>query len=279
MFSLTTASFGSVIPPATGFLVSDLKTNAELTTSDLRHADKLSPSTALQNLKIGWSTKMDYSKIGWTSTLKTTYDFKANRHFLKDATMTGEFDPSTLDGPEKYAPKFGYELRQNFADSKFGVGLKLASPAVGGVALATEYDTAAYDNLKSVSMPGAWKVAPKVTLAACTEWLVGANAMRYVGAVNAWDSKLKATISHRVKESGPPLNYEVKAEQAIGEGRALSATLASSGPKPKALAFEYTDSETDSAGTWIVNAALPLDRGAKDVFRQPAINVKRAWSF
>jgi hypothetical protein len=270
MLSFAVASLSGISADS---LAQNSVSNAEVISGDIRTLLD-NPAKVIGNVKVGWSTKADWGK-GMTSTLSTSYDLKANRNFVKDVKLGGDF--------KQWGARLAYELTQGFADGGLGatgLNLKASSPKVVGMALEAEYDTAKPDHIKSLSLPLDYKCGEVCKLSGKTEWLGSAKAMKYAAAAtfqpaSKFATKLKATISHAVEAGGPSLSYEAGIEQGVDKGRSLTANVKNS----KVLALEYTDAAVDPAATWVVGWDMPLDAGAKDAFLQPKVLVKRKWAF
>lgn len=262
----------------TGLSIDDLVRNgvtrAEVLSGDMRRVMS-TPGTVVHNVKLGWSSKINWSK-SIASRLSASYDLKKNRNFIKDLSLSSDF--------ESFGFQSSCSFTQEFADGGLdgaSLNLQLSTPVVAGMRVEAEYDTCSHDHITSLALPvGPYRCGDICKLAGKTEWLGGAKAMKYAASAafqpaSKYVTKLKASATHAVEPGGPGLSYEAGVEQGVGKGRSVSATCKNS----KSLALEYVDAAFDDQATWTLTANMPLDAGAKDAFVKPKVFLKRKWAF
>jgi hypothetical protein len=228
--------------------------NAEVTTSNLRSG------AAFDNLKASWGKKLSLGDF--SSQLDCSYDYNANRDFLKSASLSGNLVDGSGDDLS-----VGYEVTKNFAGDKT-TEVKLTAD-MSGTRLTAEMDTA--DQLKEVSAARTVSIGDRhVDLE--PSFLVKAQTAR-VKLMSAF-GKDRASAQVDYKTEGGDISYELGYERDLEDGRQVSATLT---PADKNLDVELVDTKFESGATWTAKASVPLE--ADNVLDAAKVTLKRAWNW
>ena len=260
-----------------------------MSTSNLRSG------AAFDNLKASWGKKFSVGDID--SQLDCSYDYNANRDFLKDVKLSG----SLVDGSGDDL-SVGYELTKCCApcsnrlrvavdaraQTRLAIGLptrvscgrnfdggkstelKLTAEMSGTKFCA---DLSSDDQLREVSAQRSVSVGDR-TVDVEPSFLVKAQTAR-VKLMSAFGKdRVKAQVDYSTSDSST--TYELGYERDLEDGREVSATLK---PDEKNLDVELVDNSFESGATWTAKASVPLEGDAKGILDAAKISLKRAWSW
>jgi hypothetical protein len=229
---------------------------AEVSTSNLRSG------AAFDNLKASWGKKFSVGDID--SQLDCSYDYNANRDFLKDVKLSGNLVDGSGDDLS-----VGYELTKNFDGGK-STELKLTAQMSGTKFCA---DLNSDDQLKEVSAQRSVSIGDQ-TVDVEPSFLVKAQTAR-VKLMSAFGKdRVKAQVDYSTSDSSA--TYELGYERDLEDGREVSATLK---PGDKNVDVELVDNKFESGATWTAKASVPLEGDAKGILDAAKVSLKRAWSW
>jgi hypothetical protein len=213
--------------------------NAEVSTSNLRNG------ASFDNLKASWGKR--FSVGDFDSQLDASYDYNANRDFLKDVKLSGNL----LDGNGDDL-RVGYEVTKNFDGGK-STELKLTAEMSGTKVCA---DLNSDDQLKEVSAQRSVAIGDR-NVDVEPSFLVKAQVDMAMGGENA-------------------PTYELGYERDLEDGRQVSATLQ---PANKNVDIELVDNKFEQGAVWTAKASVPLEGDAKGVLDAAKVSLKRAWTW
>jgi hypothetical protein len=243
--------------PLAAVALAALSNTAEITSTNIRSG------AAFDNIKASWNQAL---KLGDFSTnLKCNYDYKDNRDFLKDATLSG----ALMEASSADDVGVSYEVSHNFGDRKTNVKLSANSH---GTTVGAELDDRALTEVSAVRDVdvGDQKVNTEAS------WLVKAQTARVklMSNLNANKDRVKAQIDFNPNDKSTA--YEVGYERQLEEGRDVSATF---NPADKNLDVELVDNKFESGATWTAKASVPLDNGANNILDAAKVTLKRSWNW
>lgn len=236
------------------FIATAAANKAEVTTSNLRSG------ASFDNLKASWGKKLSLGDFN--SQLDCSYDYNANREFLKDVSLSGNL----IDGSGDDL-RVGYQVTKNFDGDKT-TEVKLTAD-LSGTRLSAELDT--NDQLKEVSAQRTVSIGDRdVDLS--PSFLVKAQTAR-VKLMSAFGKdRVKAQVDYGTADSST--RYELGYERDLEDGRQVSATLT---PADKNLDVELVDNTFESGATWTAKASVPLE--GNNILDAAQLTLKRSWSW
>jgi len=244
--------------PLTAVALAALSNTAEITSTNIRSG------AAFDNIKASWNQAL---KLGdFSTSLKCNYDYKDNKDFLKDCSLSGDL----VEAASADDVRVSYEVSHNFGDSKTNVKL---SANTRGTTLGAEVDDR---ELTEVSAErdldlGDQKVNTEAS------WLVKAQTARVKLMSNLQNSKDKVKAQIDFNPSDNSASYELGYEHNLEEGRDVSATF---NPSDKNLDVELVDNKFESGATWTAKASVPLDNAASsNVLDSAKLTLKRSWNW
>jgi len=211
----------------------------EFSTSDL------TSGRSLDNIKGSWGTS--FALAGQDLKLDAAYDMKANRDFLKEATVSGAFD------------EVGYALTHNFASgaSKLALTTKQMGAQFKAV-LAGSKVLSTVSAKKSLSVADcAVSIEPEVNVADSSA-KVKATASYALGAGAAINGELTSTNDGDVSTA-----FDISYSGEI-DGRKVKAVV-----KPREQEAELT----------VVDSAIGVATATYAVGGEPSLKLKRSVSF
>jgi hypothetical protein len=231
--------------------------NAEVSTSNLRNG------ASFDNLKASWGKR--FSVGDFDSQLDASYDYNANRDFLKDVKLSGNL----LDGNGDDL-RVGYEVTKNFDGGK-STELKLTAEMSGTKVCA---DLNSDDQLKEVSAQRSVAIGDR-NVDVEPSFLVKAQTAR-VKLMSAFGKdRVKAQVDMAMGGENAP-TYELGYERDLEDGRQVSATLQ---PANKNVDIELVDNKFEQGAVWTAKASVPLEGDAKGVLDAAKVSLKRAWTW
>jgi hypothetical protein len=242
--------------PIAAVAIAALSNTAEITSTNIRSG------AAFDNIKATWNQAL---KLGDFSTkLKCNYDYKDNKDFLKDCSLSGDL----VEAASADDVGVAYEVSHNFGDRK--TNLKL-SAKTRGTTLGANVDDRA---LTEVSAVRDLDVGDN-TVNTEASWLVKAQTARVKLMSNLRGSdKVKAQIDFNPNDKST--SNELGYEHQLEEGRDVSATF---NPGDKNLDVELVDNKFESGATWTAKASVPLESGANNVLDAAKLTLKRSWNW
>ena len=228
---------------------------AEITSTDLRN------NAAFDNIKATWGKALSIGDL--KTNLDCEYDYKGNKDFLSEATLSGNL----VDDDDM---KIDYEVTRDFGTQNTNVKL---SADTSGTTLGAEYDTDS--NLKELTAVRDVDVGDrKVNVDA--GWLVKSKSARIklMTALGSGSSD-RAKVEIDYPTEGGDTTYEVSLERDLEDGKEMTATF---NPQSKNLDVEYVDSNFESGATWTATASVPLE-GAGNLLDNAKVTLKRSWTW
>jgi len=243
--------------PLAAVALAALANTAEITSTNIRSG------AAFDNLKASWNQAL---KLGdFNTNLKCNYDYKGNRDFLQDATLSGDLmEAATSDDV-----RVSYEVSHNFGDKK--TNLKLSANS-HGTTMGAEIDDRQLTEVsaeRDVDMGGN-------TVNVQPSWLVKAQTARVKLMSNLGNSKDKVSAQVDFDTNDNSASYELGYEHQLEEGRDVSATFR---PGDKDLDLEYVDNKFENGATWTAKASVPLEKGSNNILDAAKMTLKRSWSW
>jgi len=240
------------------FALASLSNTAEISSTNIRSG------AAFDNIKATWNQAL---KLGdFSSKLKCGYDYKDNKDFLKEVSLSGDLVEAASDDDVRVS----YDVSHDFSASKTNVKL---TAATGGNTLGAEIDDR---QLKEVSLERDVDVGDnKVNVDG--SWLVKAQTARVKLMSNLGGSsdKVKAQIDFDTRDNSAA--YEVGYEHSLEDGRDVSATFS---PGDKNLDVELVDNKFESGATWTAKASVPLENaGSNNILDAAKLTLKRSWTW
>jgi hypothetical protein len=243
--------------PLAAVALAALSNTAEIASTNLRNG------AAFDNIKATWNQAL---KLGDFSTkLKCNYDYKDNKDFLKDCSLSGDLMEAASDDDVRVS----YQVSHNFGDRK--TNLKL-SANTRGTTVSTEVDDR---TLKEVSAVRDVDVGD-ASVNTEASWLVKAQTARVKLMSNLkGQDRVKAQIDFNPNDKSA--SYELGYEHQLEEGRDVSATF---NPGDKNLDVELVDNKFESGATWTAKASVPLDTsGSNNILDAAKLTLKRSWNW
>jgi len=241
--------------PLAAVALAALSNTAEITSTNIRSG------AAFDNIKASWNQAL---KLGDFSTnLKCNYDYKDNKDFLKDATLSGDLmEASSADDVG-----VAYEVSHNFGDKTTNVKLSANSH---GTTVGANLDDRALTEVSAIRDVdvGDQKVNAEAS------WLVKAQTARVKLMSNLDLGRVKAQVDFNPNDKST--SYEVGYARQLEEGRDVSATF---NPGDKNLDVELVDNKFESGATWTAKASVPMDGGANNVLDAAKVTLKRSWNW
>jgi hypothetical protein len=234
-----------------------LSNTAEISSTNIRSG------AAFDNIKATWNQAL---KLGDFSTnLKCNYDYKDNRDFLKDCSLSGDL----MEGASDDDVRVSYEVSHNFGDKKTNLQL---SANTRGTMLGAEVDDR---ELKEVSAVRDVDVGDQ-SINTEASWLVKAQTARVKLMSNLRGSdRVKAQIDFNPNDNSA--SYELGYEHQLEEGRDVSASF---NPADKNLDIELVDNKFESGATWTTKASVPLEMsGSNNILDAAKLTLKRSWNW
>ena len=229
-----------------------LGNTVELSTGDLRSG------TAFDTLKATFAQKL---KIGSMkeSELSAEYDYRANKDFLKEASLTGSLAEGDINVDYEVTHDFvAKNTNTKLTASKTVEGIKFGAEVSGGSLeeVSAEKDLDAGDN----------------TINVVPSWLVQAKTARVkLMSKLGDDDTLSAQVDY--KPDGGDTSYEVTLDHNLEAGRDLSATV-----DGDTVEVEYTDTKSEAGATWTASASVPTNAGG-NLLDAAKVSVKRSWTW
>jgi hypothetical protein len=238
--------------------VAALSNTAEISSTNIRNG------AAFDNIKASWNQAL---KLGDFSTkLKCNYDYKDNRDFLKDCSLSGDL----LEANSEDDVRVSYDVSHNFGDQKTNVELQAHTR---GTTLSAKMDDR---QLKEVSAERDVDVADN-KINADVSWLVKAQTARVklMSNLGGGKDRLSAQIDYNTNDKSA--SYELGYEHQLEEGRDVSATI---NPSDKTLDVELVDNKFESGATWTTTASVPLEKsGGNNILDAAKLTLKRSWNW
>jgi hypothetical protein len=234
-----------------------LSNTAEITSTNIRSG------AAFDNIKATWNQALNLGDF--STKLKCNYDYKDNKDFLKDCSLSGDLMEASSDDDVRVS----YEVSHNFGDKK--TNLKL-SANTRGTTLGAEVDDR---ELKEVSAVRDVDVGDQ-SINTEASWLVKAQTARVKLMSNLRGSdRVKAQIDFNPNDNSA--SYELGYEHQLEQGRDVSATF---NPGDKNLDVELVDNKFESGATWTAKASVPLDNaGSNNILDAAKLTLKRSWNW
>jgi hypothetical protein len=240
---------------ALSLAIASLSNTAEISSTNIRSG------AAFDNIKASWNQAL---KLGdFSSNLKCNYDYKNNRDFLKDCSLSGDL----VEAASGDDMRVSYDVSHDFGSRKTNVKLTANSH---GTTVGAEVDDR---ELKEVSAQRNLDIADqKVDTEA--SWLVKAQTARVklMSNLGASKDRVKAQIDFDTRDNSAA--YEVGYEHQLEAGRDVSATF---NPADKNLDVELVDNKFESGATWTAKASVGLE-GA-NMLDQAKLTLKRSWQW
>jgi len=235
-----------------------LSNTAEITSTNIRSG------AAFDNIKATWNQAL---KLGDFSTkLKCNYDYKDNKDFLKDCSLSGDLMEASSDDDVRVS----YEVSHNFGDRKTNVKL---SANTRGTTVGAEVDDRALTEVSAVRNLDVGDTAVNTE----ASWLVKAQTARVKLMSNLRDSKDRVKAQIDFNPNDKSTSYELGYEHQLEEGRDVSATF---NPGDKNLDVELVDNKFESGATWTAKASVPLDNSASNnILDASKLTLKRSWNW
>ena len=235
-----------------------LSNTAEITSTNIRSG------AAFDNIRASWNQAL---KLGdFSSKLRCDYDYKDNKDFLKEVSLTGDL----MEASSNDELRVSYDVTHNFPQRKTNVKL---TANTGGNTIRAELDDR---QLKQVSAQrdldlGDQKVNTDVS------WMVKAQTARVklmsnLGGGNK--DRVKAQIDYDTRDNSA--SYEVGYQHQLNDGRDVSATF---NPGDKNLDVEFVDNKFESGATWTAKASVPLENAGGNLLDNAKVTLKRSWSW
>lgn len=235
-----------------------LSNTAEITSTNIRSG------AAFDNIRASWNQAL---KLGdFSSKLRCDYDYKDNKDFLKEVSLTGDL----MEASSNDELRVSYDVTHNFPQHKTRVKL---TANTGGNTIRAELDDR---QLKQVSAQrdldlGDQKVNTDVS------WMVKAQTARVklmsnLGGGNK--DRVKAQIDYDTRDNSA--SYEVGYQHQLNDGRDVSATF---NPGDKNLDVEFVDNKFESGATWTAKASVPLENAGGNLLDNAKVTLKRSWSW
>ena len=235
-----------------------LSNTAEITSTNIRSG------AAFDNIRASWNQAL---KLGdFSSKLRCDYDYKDNKDFLKEVSLTGDL----MEASSNDELRVSYDVTHNFPQRKTNVKL---TANTGGNTIRAELDDR---QLKQVSAQrdldlGDQKVNTDVS------WMVKAQTARVklmsnLGGGNK--DRVKAQIDYDTRDNSA--SYEVGYQHQLNDGRDVSATF---NPGDKNLDVEFVDNKFESGATWTAKASVPLENAGGNLLDNATVTLKRSWSW
>lgn len=229
--------------------------NVEVTSTDLR------TNAAFDNVKATWGKALSVGDL--KTQLDVEYDYKGNKDFLSEATLTGNL----VDDADM---KIDYEVSREFGTKNTNIKL---TADTSGTNLGAEYDTDS--QLKELTAARNIDVGDrKVNVDAA--WLVKSKSAR-VKLMTALGSGAgdRAKVEIDYPTEGGDTTYEVSLERDLEDGKEMTATF---NPQNKNLDIEYVDAKFESGATWTAKASVPLE-SKNNILDDSKVTLKRAWTW
>jgi len=237
--------------------VAALANTAEISSTNIRSG------AAFDNIKASWNQAL---KLGDFSTkLKCNYDYKDNKDFLKDCSLSGDLVEAASDDDVRVS----YDVSHNFGDRKTNVKL---TAQTRGTTMGAEIDDR---ELKEVSAERDVDVGDN-KVNADVSWIVKAQTARVklMSNMGASKDKVKAQIDYDTRDNSA--SYEVGYEHQLEDGRDVSASF---NPADKNLDVELVDNKFESGATWTAKASVPLEKSGSNILDAAKLTLKRSWSW
>jgi len=233
--------------------ISTLGNTVELSTGNLRQG------TAFDTLKASFSQALQIGQFK-KSTLSAEYDYKSNKDFLSEASLTGDLTEGDV--------AVSYDVTHDF-NSKATTTTVTASTTVEGVKVGAELVDMA---LKEVSAEKDVDAGDQ-SINLQPSWLVQAKTARVklMTKLGGSDS-VSAQVDY--KPDGGDVAYEVSYDTSLGDGRDLSATISA-----ESVDVDYTDSKAEEGAVWTASASVPVDAGASNILDTAKLSLKRSWKW
>jgi hypothetical protein len=240
--------------PLTAVALAALSNTAEITSTNIRSG------AAFDNIKATWNQAL---KLGdFATNLKCNYDYKDNKDFLKDCSLSGDL----LEGASDDDVRVSYEVSHNFGDRK--TNLKLSANTHGTTFGATVDDR----QLTEVSATRDIDVADR-SVNTDASWLVKAQTARVKLMSKLGSDRVKATVDFNPDDKST--SYELGYERQLEEGRDVSATF---NPGNHNLDVELVDNKFESGATWTAKASVPTD-ASNNILDAAKLTLKRSWNW
>jgi len=235
-----------------------LSNTAEISSTNIRSG------AAFDNIKASWNQAL---KLGDFSTkLKCNYDYKDNRDFLKDCSLSGDLVEAASDDDVRVS----YDVSHNFGDKKTNVELQAHTH---GTTVGAKVDDR---QLKEVSAVRDLDIADN-KVNADVSWMVKAQTARVklMSNLGKGADRVKAQIDYDTRDNSA--SYELGYEHKLEEGRDVSASFK---PGDKSLDVELVDNKFESGATWTATASVPLENsGSNNILEAAKLTLKRQWNW
>uniref|UniRef100_X5CX07 Uncharacterized protein n=2 Tax=Eukaryota TaxID=2759 RepID=X5CX07_9EUKA len=233
---------------------------AEISTGNLR-----SDSGKFDNLKASWEKSLSLGDI--KSTLRASYDYNANREFLKEVSLSG----GLVEAASADDVGVDYELKRDFSTRQTDVKL---TASLGDSKLNANYDTE--NQLREVGVSSKLELGDQ-TVNIEPSWLVKAKSARVklMSALNNGKDKLSAQFDYDVDQQEVG-GIEVSLDRQLEEGKVLHASYK---PDKSDLELSLEDSTFESGATWTATANVPLEGDAGGILDNARVTLKRSWAW
>jgi hypothetical protein len=236
-------------------------------TVDLTTTDVLGGKRGFDNLKATWGKALEIAGI--KSSLECTYDYAANKDFIKSATLSGDLQDSD-------DLTVSYEVSHDFGSDKTSAVLTAVS---SGTTVKANYDTE--DSLTEVTAERTVDTGffEKKSTDVSVGYLVKSQTARVKLMSAVGDDTISASVDYSQADSvsGLELGYQ----RSLKNGQDMTATFS---PEKKNMEVELVDSNFESGATWTATASVPLDdpNAIATLFGQEngvTLSLKRSWNW